>query len=376
MNNLTSDYKQCLVFFKRSGVYILYGLISSIFLTPTWAQLDIVKSEIYTGTLAGQDIVLLIDRHPITGLSPSKYFYRRLGQIIYLDNSGLGYWQEFTDPNYGEPTGIWKVTVASGSVRGVWKKDINSTSEKKVSLVLADSPGDANPIVFNEMRLADHMQSIGAESKNGVAWEVMRDNISGMKLIRLKQSPYPATMNRINDELKKQFYGSVETESDGETQAVLFVNHRVISIGFEFIMTGGAHPSNAFSSLSFDLKTGEVINWNHFFRPGDLTPGALNLNRQDVIAGPVLRAVAISNDECMTSVAAHYKCDSSTCNDFDAKEVKGWTMYPSKEGLSIAIDIYSEAERGCRGTTVTVPWENLHQSIWKDRELLQALIDG
>jgi hypothetical protein len=37
-------------------------------------------------------------------------------------------------------------------------------------------------------------------------------------------------------------------------------------------------------------------------------------------------------------------------------EPKHWSVWPTNAGLAVAADVYNEAERGCRGDAVVIPW--------------------
>lgn len=68
-------------------------------------------------------------------------------------------------------------------------------------------------------------------------------------------------------------------------------------------------------------------------------------------------------DWCSGLLAQRYGCTGERCtmrasgaSAATPLDPTQWAMYPTADGLAVAPDAYNEAERGCRGEAIVVPW--------------------
>ena len=197
---------------------------------------------------------------------------------------------------------------------------------------------------------------------------------------------------RINDQLKAQWQDRVSqalTAIDHDDQVdVAFANRRwlatIYSVGFYY--ADAAHPSNGFTASTYDLSTGQAVDWSRWFR--FTAPGAepVDFDRRDLLAAQALKAFAAqvvelppdkpadTSDQarCARLILAHYACQGSRCTSGEltgGRVPEGWQVWPTAQGLAVAPDVYAEVDRGCRGQAVTLPWAQARASLLRPQPL-------
>jgi hypothetical protein len=332
---------------------------------------------LYEGTIGGSPVVVYLYQVrqttstardpavPVEGL----YYYRRIAKHLTLlrapDHRGL---VECTESSDGDepcpkPTGIWDVEVTEDRVTGTWRASSGAPPKvvKLARRAIGKSPAAGLPEVYYDMLREDLRRSIVVEGRrHGIVWKTERrgsgaDARTGR--IVLLQSPDAAARERINQRLKKDIrYPDSPADCD----------ERLFAIAGSAYTSGGAHPSSGFEAITFDLRTGEEVDWWRIVRVNDAPVGSaakLELGRGDLIAGYVLRAALEDPDDCLSAVIRHYRCDMSSCASGPDPEHDAWILYPTIDGLAVSPQVYGEAERGCRDASVIVPWPDARKTL-------------
>jgi hypothetical protein len=124
-----------------------------------------------------------------------------------------------------------------------------------------------------------------------------------------------------------------------------------------------------FEAITWDLATGERVAWPKRLRFHE--PGPLDLKRRDLLAALALERMTEEEkdakaredkDWCHGIVLEAYGCKENRCTMKSGRfvlEPTHWSVWPTAVGLAIAADVYNEAERGCRGEAVVIPWERV-----------------
>ena len=355
-------------------------------LEPNW-------NGLYEGTLGGLRIVAafwqteqttskLRDPHEPVG---GRYYYRAHPKTMILRDTpnALLECPESTsvDDRCPHPTGIWKVEVKEDRVIGTWQASEDAPT-KVIELKRRATGSRESSDVFYALQHDDKPRAVAlAAKRHGIAWKTARRG-SGYESrtgsIVLLQSRNRAARERINrwlaehikwpDTQKECEEEHPESCDEGWDVDVLFANARLFAIGGSSYISGGAHPSSGFDAHTFDLQTGREIDWKDVVRINDAsarreTP--LDLRRRDLLATHVLRAAMADNEGCLYGVVEYYGCAGDSCARGPELEYLPWSIYPMSEGLAVAPDVYPEAGRGCRGETVTIPWERVRETLVK-----------
>ena len=324
----------------------------------------------------------LRDPHePVDG----RYYYPTHPQTLILQHDAPGTLLECpesasNDDRCPHPTGIWKVEVTETRVTGTWRA--SADAPLKLVDLTRHATGSGDSIgAFYARQHDDKPRAVAREAKrHGIVWRTTRrgsgdDSRTGS--IVLLRSPNPAARERINRWLKaairwpdtqKECEDHPESCEDGWDVDVLFANERWLAIGGMAYWSGGAHPSNEYSAYTFDLQTGQEVDWTTILRVNDATAGPdtpLDLDRRDLLAAYVLRAAMADTAGCLSAAAGSegYDCDGDRCRRGPEVKYYFWPTYPTPEGLAVAPDVYPEANRGCRGETVIVPWASVREML-------------
>lgn len=349
---------------------LLVAALFGIGATPVAAD---TGDWVFAGTVAGSPAVaeLTVNGSQIVR---GRFFYRRFGRDIVLEpeRDGTRFLEcgAFEGGNYVlrdepcAPTGVWDVTATAESIKGSWRRESGKGVSQPVLLTRVPGPGDN----YDRLRLSDNrLRVVATKSEGNVAWRVVREERSRVDRPFLTRAPDPAAMGRVNAALEKEFHEEIVTRL-GDFQAksevsVVFANERLFAITTASEVWGGAHSSNGFGSKTFDLRTGDEVRWNEILRvtADEGTGFPLDLRRRDVLAADVLREAvrlkALEDGECLGAAADYYSCAGDTCTARDPiLRPSEWTMYPTAKGLAVAVDVYPEAGRGCRGEVLVVPW--------------------
>ena len=88
------------------------------------------------------------------------------------------------------------------------------------------------------------------------------------------------------------------------------------------------------------------------------------MTRRDLLAALVVReSQKEGTGECLSGLDEALQCEGERCACGPDVRYPGWSMFPTPEGLVVAPDFYSEAQRGCRGSTVTIPWKGVRRTM-------------
>lgn len=367
---------------------------------------------VWEGRLAGQPVVMALYRNE-QGRWTGRYFYERFGR-------DLGLWGPAPDadntssdtltlqecaPDYGtpdtpceQPTGSWSLALAGNSAKGQWQV-VSRTGRfvptpVTLTRVAAYTPtAEALADPYEQRRLKGIRPQRGPGGQQGhVAWEALSDARTKVSTPQFTRGASPAVLQRINDQLKAQWHDRVSqalTAIDHDDQVdVVFANRRWLattySVGFYY--AGAAHPSNGFTATTYDLSTGQPVEWPRWFRftaPG--TEG-VDFERRDLLAAQALKAFAAQVTElppdvppattdqarCARLVLAHYACRGGRCTSGEltgGRMPDGWQVWPTAQGLAVAPDVYAEVDRGCRGQAVVLPWGQARASLLRPQAL-------
>jgi hypothetical protein len=354
---------------------------------------------VYTGTVGGSPVVALLwqvrqttstardPAVPVEGL----YYYRSHALTLALrqaaDRRGLA---ECPESFNGEdacprPTGLWRVDVTEDRVTGTWRASSDAPSKvvKLTRHAIKKPSDDAAHDLYYDMQHEDRREAVASEARrHGIVWKTERRGSGTRALtgrIVLLESPDPTARGRINQRLKASIGypdSSAECEKhfescdDGNDIDVTFANERLLAVAGSVYWSGGAHPSNGFGATTYDLASGQEVNWWRIVRVTDAPAGKehpIDLHRTDLLASYVLRAAMEDPDGCMPAVAQYYGCAGDSCaSGPDADDIT-WVFYPTLEGLAVAPQVYSEAARGCRTESVVVPWTDVRKTVLGDR---------
>lgn len=368
---------------------------------------------VWEGRLAGQPIVMALYLNE-QGRWTGRYFYERFGR-------DLGLWGPVPDadasgspdslilqecaPDYGipdapceQPRGSWSLTQTGSSAKGQWQ--VTSRTGRFVptpvtlTRVAAYAPSaGALTDPYEQRRLKGIRAQRGAGGQLGpVAWDTLSDARSKVAVPQFLRGAPPAVLQRINDQLKSQWQeriGQALTALDHDDEVdVAFANQRWLALTYSvgFYYAGAAHPSNGFTATTYDLATGQTVDWTRWFRFTAPGTGGVDFERRDLLAAQALKAFAaqvtrLPPDEpsatsdqarCARLVLAHYACRGGLCTSGEltgGRTPDGWQVWPTAQGLAIAPDVYAEVDRGCRGQPVVLPWTQVRASLLRPQPL-------
>lgn len=357
-------------------------------LQPSW-------NALYEGTVGGSQVVALFwqvtqttssardTAVPVEGL----YYYRRHARTLALLRApDLHELIECPESFSGEeacprPTGIWHVEVTGDRVTGTWQASADAPPKvvKLERRPAGKSPARDEQDLYDDMQHEDQRRGVAQEARrHGIVWKTERRGFGANARtgrIVLLESPDAAARERINQRLKKSIRypdstadcaRHAESCDDGNDVDVVFANERLFAVAGSSYWSGGAHPTSGFEAITFDLQSGEEIDWRRIVLLNDASAGAahsLDLRRGDLLASYALRRAMQDQDGCMSTVAGHYRCAGDVCADGPDPEDGTWILYPTIDGLAVAPQVYSEAERGCRGENVIVPWPDVRKTL-------------
>ena len=237
----------------------------------------------------------------------------------------------------------------------------------------------ATPHTYDDVMLGANRIALGKAMHTGmVTWALKKELRSGVASPILLTGPDATGLALMNEALARQFRDAVLdalTMEDYEPgEKVLYADSRFVAIGGTTgIDSGGTHASEFFAAQTWNLRNGDTVDWEGMMRPAPA--GSIDLSRTDVFSATVLRelqrAARRDDEDCLLAAARIMECDERACtNVLRSRQRTGWQMFPTREGLAVAPDVYSETERGCRGETVVVPWREVRRGLKEPSDLL------
>ena len=350
--------------------------------------------ELFTGTLAGLPAVAVL-RVEAGGVRSGTYFYRRRGRDIALVSGGkkgvllecAAEHAEVSDEPCAAPTGVWAVSLAGDRLEGTWRASERAEAGKPISLVRSPiGPGENAVLRYEATRRAlFSFADVTRHEQGGIAWRIVKEKLSGVTGPLLVSGPRPEVVAKVNADLEARLRDDAASQlAPGEFEVrhtVELANARSFSVSTStgWDSPGAAHPSNGFNAVTWDLATGAKVDWSRIVRLVDGRAPKLDLSRKDLLAAIVIRRILAgpAGDEeggCLAASLESYGCSETTCEATPlypgaASGVDTWVLFPTEAGLAVAPGAYSEAERGCRGERVVLPWPEVRPALSVDRQV-------
>lgn len=367
---------------------------------------------LWQGTIGKNKVVLALSIDPDSQRIEGRYFYERYGRDLSLwgpaaNTEGSTALQLLEcPPDYSnplevcdKPSGTFTLQRPSqaGQLEGFWQGHALPGRRPPPGAVLKlTRAGAYNPTAeafrdpYEQKRLKGLKPSLKAGGAMGpVSWQTLVDARSGIATPQFTRGASPTALARINTHLKKTWQERISnalTAIDHEDEVkVVFANQRWLatnhSLGAYF--PGAAHPITAFSASTFDLSTGQVLDWGQWFRFTTPQSHYIDINRRDLLAAQVLKSLTAlvttgaqnegtPDDHCAQIVLDHYQCKGGRCASVDlmgGRVPNDWMIWPTQQGLAVAPDIYSEADRACRGNEVVLPWKQARAALLRPQNL-------
>ena len=409
--------------FPRTLPLLLLGLAASVFSAPPPAW-----QGLWEGQVAGQRVVVALAPDE-SGRPTGRYFYERFGRDLTLwgttpdtQKSEARLLLAECPPDYSDadrpcdaPSATWTLATPATASKGSGK------STSAVSLIgqwqMTGQPGrrapSAQPITltrlgdyqanaeafgdrYERLRMrGSHTETLKGGSLGPVQWQWLRDARTKLNTPQLTQGATREALARINAELQKQWrerVSSALTAVDYEDNIdVVFGNARWLAtndtVGYYY--AGAAHPSSSFEATTYDLQTGQKVDFSRVFRISEPRNANLDLTRKDLLAAQVLKAMTMDvagqpiagkrpdglegdSDSCFAMVLEHYGCKGGRCA---SEQLRGgntpssWHIWPTAAGLAVSPDVYSEAARPCRGERVVLPWAQARAALIRPQAL-------
>ncbi len=373
---------------------------------------------LWQGQIGQHRVVLALSVDPNRQRIEGRYFYERYGRDLSLwgpgiDNgSGPGTVIELSEcpPDYSsstevceKPSGTMTLRLAkdqagkTARLEGTWQpRTLEGRRPPPGSLLTLTRVGDYTPTAEAFQDAYEQRRLKGAQPKvtNGgqmgpVAWQNLVDARSGITVPQFTKGASPKALTSINQQLKKGWSERISNaltavDHDDEVK-VAFANARWLAITYSVgaYYPGAAHPINGFSATTYDLGTGQPVDWARWFRFTTPQSQSLDINRRDLLAAQVLKALAAQvavgapsegtgDDHCAQVVLEHYECKGATCasGELMGGRVPGdWQVWPLATGLAVSPDVYSEADRQCRGNEVVLPWKQVRAALMRPQDL-------
>ncbi|WP_133118076.1 hypothetical protein [Burkholderia ubonensis] len=171
-------------------------------------------------------------------------------------------------------------------------------------------------------------------------------------------------MRSINTELDRKFRETVgfalmaRPKGDSScTPTVAFANACLFTVDATWFSDwpGAAHSSNGWTTTTYDLPTGEPLDWTRTVHFPAVGPETFDFAKgNDVVSLALRHAADERNDnECVNEAFRSFECDGSRCRNQGAKNMADWkwplVLSPGKEGLFAAFNEYSEGRKKLPG---------------------------
>lgn len=378
--------------------------------SPSW-------QGVWAGQIGTQGIVVALTPESESGRWSGRYFYERFGRDLQL-------WGPSTlapdahdipltecPPDYAsadepcpEPTGRWQLqrpqpgrAPGALSLQGVWTPTgLPGRRAPSASTIVLQRIGNyqAGADAFKDPYEQRRERGIRGQSQAGgrmgpVSWQRWTDPRTQVSTPQFTQGASSEVLARINAQLKAQWRERVNeslTAVDHDDElSVVFANPRWLALTYSVgsYHAGAAHPSNAFTATTYDLSSGQPVVWSRWFRFTTPQAETLDIQRKDLLAAQVLRALTervarsdaasgVDDESCIERVIQYYDCRGGRCASpalTQGQVPADWTLWPTPQGLAVSPNIYSEAERGCRGEHVVLPWKQARQALLRPGSL-------
>lgn len=291
-----------------------------------------------------------------------------------------------SDEPCAAPTGVWSVTLAGDRVEGTWRASERAEAGKPISFVRTPiGPGDTAFLRYEATRRAlFSFTDVSRHERSGVAWKIVKEKLSGVTGPLLVSGPRPEVVAKVNVDLEARLRDDAASRlAPGEFEVrhtVELASERTFSVSTStgWDSPGAAHPSNGFNAVTWDLATGEKVDWSRVVRLVDAGAPKLDPVRKDLLAAVAFRRILAGPGEdeeggCLGAALESYGCSEKSCEATSLYPgaptgVDTWVLFPTEAGLAVAPGAYSEAERGCRGERVVVPWPEVRPALEVDRQ--------
>lgn len=415
MTPFTSPLWQGVRHILSAGLALTMALPSAAHAAPS-------PSHHWQGVWAGQIgtqrvVVALSHDEGEGGRWRGRYFYERFGRDLQLwspstppqasaDLSLTECPPDYTraDEPCGEPSGYWQLQPPQAGPRakplrlqGVWtpaglpgRRPPSATTIVLQRIGDYQEGADAFKDPYEQRRERGTRGQNQAGGRMGpVSWQQWIDPRTHVSTPQFTQGASSEVLARINTQLKTQWRERVNesltaVDHDDELR-VAFANPRWLALTYSVgsYHAGAAHPTNAFTATTYDLSSGQPVVWSRWFRFTTPQPEPLNIQRQDLLASQVLRAMTervarpdasseVDDESCAERVLQYYDCRGGRCASpalTQGQIPPDWILWPTPQGLAVSPNVYSESERGCRGEHVVLPWKQARQALLRPRSL-------
>jgi hypothetical protein len=365
-----------------AGSIVMLGLVGL-------CHADEKQGIVYVGTIGKSAIALRLEKNEQQTIG--RYFYRSQGVDISLLPGKRG--GEFIEcplsggdaepPACEHPTGYWTLSFGADAVTGEWRKTPQVAHALAIDLKRTTLPCDMGPAdtslsghTYECLRSEGEQEVLpkkGTAANGAVTWQFVRDKRSGAIMPQLIKAPNAEAMRRINEARQKIFRNEVsvalQSLPQGEsscTPTVAFANERlfVIDENCESDWPGAVHPSSGWGTVSYDLATGDDIDWTTELRFPTTNDKTFDYAKGNDIVSLALRHAADKRDEddCQAQALESFDCKGSVCTNW-GHFGNGWKndiqFSPRPQGLFTAFNMYPEMARNCRGEGFVLPWRDV-----------------
>lgn len=367
---------------------------------------------LWQGQIGKNSVVVSIAIDPDTQRVEGRYFYERYGRDLSLwgpASSPTGTEPlQLTEcpPDYGstetvceQPSGTLSLNPpnAAGQIEGRWQaKGLPGRRPLPGLLLSLKRIGTYNPTAdafkdpYEQRRQRGMKPKVSAGGQMGpVAWQNLLDARTKLSVPQLTKGASPKVLAVINGQLKKSWQerinNSLTAVDHDDEMAVAFANERWVATTYSLgaYFPGAAHPINTFTANTYDLKTGQAVDWTRWFRFTTPQSQSIDINRRDLLASQVLKALTTlvatgvdgggtPDESCAQIVLAHYHCKGGLCASGElmgGRVPTDWQIWPTPKGLAVSPDIYSEVDRACRGNNVLLPWAQARTALLRPQAL-------
>jgi hypothetical protein len=318
----------------------------------------------FTGAL-GKDLNVVFSLREQGGRITGFYYYPKIGQDIpitgVIDQRG-----SFTLKEYGEKgtvTGIWQGRMSEADqLTGAWK---SPRGNKTLSFALQRLHSDEAP------GEAEHREIF----QQGIGYRKAPVGKTGVQFPKLTHYPDQAIVQKVNAAIKR-LTDTMGCQGEGDydvRSAVTYAEKDIFSIyASASYDCGGAYPTNdANLSVTFDLKTGEVVRFSDLFR--DYEANKRKIVRT-IFAQQVARSEQVMAERGQENEAQSGDCDSDpSLFSLDHLVDSSLAFHFAADGLHVQPQ-WPHAIEAC-AETVTVPY-NVLQEFSASQSILTRILSS